>query len=74
MAEGVTSWQVVDSLKKADFLTGALETVPPEGTLAPGGYEPARGTERVALINEIISTAIGDPGRGLGEPGRGAAL
>jgi UPF0755 protein len=53
VAEGETSWQVVDSLKKADFLTGALETVPPEGTLAPGGYEPARGTERVALINEM---------------------
>jgi UPF0755 protein len=55
VAEGVTSWQIVDSLKKADFLTGALETVPPEGTLAPGGYEPARGTERVALINEMTA-------------------
>jgi UPF0755 protein len=50
VAEGVTSWQIVDSLKKADFLQGALETVPPEGSLAPGGYEVERGTERSALI------------------------
>lgn len=53
VAEGVTSWQIVDALKKADFLTGSLETVPPEGTLAPGGYEPVRGSERGALIAEM---------------------
>jgi UPF0755 protein len=60
VAEGVTSWQIVESLKLADFLSGALETVPPEGTLAPGGYEPARGTERGALIAEMTErqTAI----------------
>ena len=53
VAEGVTSWQVVDALKKADFLQGSLETVPPEGTLAPGGYEVERGTERGALIAQM---------------------
>ena len=53
VAEGVTSWQIVDALKKADFLQGALETVPPEGSLAPGGYEVERGTERGALIAEM---------------------
>lgn len=53
VAEGVTSWQIVNALKQADFLTGSLETVPPEGSLAPGGYEPARGTERGALIAEM---------------------
>jgi UPF0755 protein len=50
VAEGATSWQVVDGLKKADFLAGPLETVPPEGSLAPGGYEVERGSERGALI------------------------
>ena len=55
VAEGVTSWQIVDALKKADFLSGALETVPPEGTLAPGGYEAVRGTERSALIAEMTA-------------------
>jgi UPF0755 protein len=53
VAEGVTSWQVVDALKKADFLQGPLETVPPEGSLAPGSYEVERGTERGALITEM---------------------
>jgi UPF0755 protein len=53
VAEGVTSWQIVDALKKADFLQGPLETVPPEGSLAPGGYEVERGTERGALVAEM---------------------
>ena len=53
VAEGVTSWQVVDALKKADFLQGPLETVPPEGSLAPGSYEIDRGRERGALIAEM---------------------
>lgn len=53
VAEGVTSWQIVDALKKADFLQGALETVPPEGSLAPGGYEVERGTERSTIIAEM---------------------
>ena len=53
VAEGVTSWQIVDALKKADFLQGPLETVPPEGSLAPGGYEVERGTERGTLIAEM---------------------
>ena len=53
VAEGVTSWQIVDALKKADFLQGALETVPPEGSLAPGSYEVERGTKRGALIAEM---------------------
>lgn len=53
VAEGVTSWQIVDALKKADFLQGSLETVPPEGSLAPGGYEVERGSERGAIIAEM---------------------
>ena len=55
VAEGVTSWQIADALKKADFLQGPLETVPPEGSLAPGGYEVQRGTERGALIAEMTA-------------------
>jgi UPF0755 protein len=53
VAEGVTSWQIVDALKKADFLTGSLETVPPEGTLAPDSYEVERGAERASLLTEM---------------------
>ncbi|NUB42961.1 endolytic transglycosylase MltG [Fertoebacter nigrum] len=50
LAEGVTSWQVVESLKRADFLTGEVAAVPPEGSLAPDSYEVARGDDRAALL------------------------
>ncbi|MEZ5754398.1 MAG: endolytic transglycosylase MltG [Paracoccaceae bacterium] len=50
LAEGVTSWQVVDALKRAEFLTGEIAEVPPEGTLAPDSYEVARGADRAGLL------------------------
>ncbi|MCU0816640.1 MAG: endolytic transglycosylase MltG [Cypionkella sp.] len=50
LAEGVTSWQVVEALKRADFLSGELAEVPPEGSLAPDSYEVDRGSDRAALI------------------------
>lgn len=50
LAEGVTSWQVVEALKRADFLQGSVETIPPEGSLAPDSYDVARSSERSALI------------------------
>ncbi len=53
LAEGVTSWQVVDELKRADFLAGNLETVPPEGSLAPDSYEVEKGEDRAALLAEM---------------------
>ena len=50
LAEGVTSWQVVESLKRADFLEGTVAAVPPEGSLAPDGYEVDKGGDRAALL------------------------
>lgn len=50
LAEGVTSWQVVESLKRADFLDGAIEEVPPEGSLAPEGYDVEKGGSRAELL------------------------
>ena len=55
LAEGVTSWQVVDALKRAEFLTGEIAEVPPEGTLAPDSYEVARGADRAALLAEMAA-------------------
>ena len=55
LAEGVTSWQVVDSLKRADFLTGDVAAVPAEGSLSPDSYEVTRGTERAAVIAEMAA-------------------
>jgi UPF0755 protein len=53
LAEGVTSWQVVESLKRADFLEGQIEAVPPEGSLSPDSYEVEKGSDRAVLIAEM---------------------
>ncbi|HBS50904.1 MAG TPA: endolytic transglycosylase MltG [Rhodobacteraceae bacterium] len=53
MAEGVTSWQVVEALKAMDVLEGDVEEVPDEGTLAPDSYEVEPGMERAALLDEM---------------------
>ena len=50
MAEGVTSWQVVDALSRVDILTGEVADIPAEGSLAPDSYEVVPGQERAALI------------------------
>jgi UPF0755 protein len=53
LAEGVTSWQVVDALKRADFLDGKIEKVPAEGTLSPDSYEIEKGSARADLIADM---------------------
>lgn len=55
LAEGVTSWQVVESLKRAEFLEGEIAEVPPEGTLAPDSYEVTRGGDRAELVAEMTA-------------------
>ncbi|SEN03397.1 UPF0755 protein [Pseudorhodobacter antarcticus] len=53
LAEGVTSWQVVDVLRRADFMDGEIAAVPAEGSLAPDSYEVTRGGDRAALIGAM---------------------
>ncbi|SDF86623.1 endolytic transglycosylase MltG [Sulfitobacter delicatus] len=50
LAEGVTSWQVVEALKQVDQLTGSVDEIPAEGSLAPDSYEVRPGDDRDALI------------------------
>ena len=50
MAEGVTSWQVVEALKAADFMKGEVSAVPEEGRLAPDSYEVSTGDTRENLL------------------------
>ncbi len=52
LAEGVTSWQVVEELGQIDVLKGEVE-VPPEGSLAPDSYEIGPGDTRAALIERM---------------------
>ncbi|CAM3204493.1 endolytic transglycosylase MltG [Paracoccus nototheniae] len=53
MAEGVTSWQVVQALNAASFMTGEVAETPAEGSLAPDTYLLAKGGDRNALLAEM---------------------
>lgn len=50
MAEGVTSWQVVEGLKSVDVLSGEVADLPAEGSLAPNSYEVRNGDSRLAVL------------------------
>ena len=51
VAEGVTSWRVVEALKASDLLAGEVGEVPEEGSLAPDGYEIVPGADRRAILD-----------------------
>ncbi|MGR3630568.1 MAG: endolytic transglycosylase MltG [Limimaricola soesokkakensis] len=53
MAEGVTSWQVVQALNALDTLEGDVEEIPGEGSLAPDSYEIAPGTQVEAVLDRM---------------------
>ena len=72
LAEGVTSWQVVDGLNRAPFLTGDAGPVPDEGLLAPRDYEIRAGASRADLIarmrseqERVLAAAWADRSEGL---------
>ncbi|MGB3555862.1 MAG: endolytic transglycosylase MltG [Jannaschia sp.] len=52
VAPGLTSWDIVEGLKGADFLEGEVP-VPPEGTLSPDTYAVERGSARADLIQRM---------------------
>jgi len=54
IAEGTTSWQVVEALKTIDFLTGDIAQVPAEGLLAPDSYEIKAGDLRQDLLERML--------------------
>ncbi|MEX0312231.1 MAG: endolytic transglycosylase MltG, partial [Tateyamaria sp.] len=53
LAEGVTSWQVVDALRSMDVLAGDVEEIPPEGALAPDSYEVRDGDNRANVLAQM---------------------
>lgn len=53
LAEGVTSWQVVEGLKQAGFLSGEVAKIPDEGSLAPDTYDVQKGADRGTLLAEM---------------------
>ncbi len=53
VAEGVTSWQIVTAMSKMDALTGEVNEIPPEGSLAPFSYEVVKGESRATVIQKM---------------------
>lgn len=58
LAEGVTSWQVINSLRNMDVLDGAIDAIPPEGALAPDSYEVRVGEDRSALVAKMLEAQV----------------
>jgi len=55
LAEGVTSWQVVQSLSKIETLAGDLVDIPEEGSIAPDSYEVRQGEGRQSVLNRMMA-------------------
>jgi UPF0755 protein len=53
VAEGLTSWRVVEALKEIGKLEGDIAAVPPEGALAPDTYDFRAGDSRQGLIDRM---------------------
>jgi len=61
MAEGVTSWRIVEALRRADFLSGEIVEVPSEGTLAALDEDVSDGAPRndfLARMKETQTTIL----------------
>ncbi len=54
VAEGVTSWQVVNAISNSDLFSGEVSETPDEGSLAPDGYDIQVGEDRQEFLNEMI--------------------
>lgn len=58
VAEGVTSWQVVEALKAIDVLAGEIAELPPEGTLAPDSYDITAGADRAVILEDMAQKQL----------------
>nr|WP_199286228.1 endolytic transglycosylase MltG [Paracoccus suum] len=59
VAEGVTSYQVVQGLRQISLLAGETGSVPPEGMLAPDTYAIEKGLERRKLLDDMEKSQAG---------------
>ena len=56
IAEGLTSWQVIQIINAADGLTGVIEKIPAEGSLLPETYSFTRDQNRAEIIRGMESS------------------
>ncbi|MEE9389333.1 MAG: endolytic transglycosylase MltG [Paracoccaceae bacterium] len=53
LAEGTTSWQIMQALQAADFIDADTNSIPAEGDLAPDSYEVSAGASLADLIADM---------------------
>lgn len=53
IAEGVTSWQVVQALNALEFMDGSVGEIPAEGSLAPNSYQVQAGDSVADLLAQM---------------------
>lgn len=51
--EGVTSWQIVETVKGLEDMAGNIADVPPEGTLLPETYHYIKNDDRAELLGKM---------------------
>ena len=53
VAEGATSWRIVQALNEISFLTGEINEIPQEGSLAPDSYEFGQKDSRSTILKQM---------------------
>jgi len=58
VAEGLTSYQIVEILRASEILTGEIAEVPPEGSLAPNTYFIQRNQSRSDVLKRMAEAQV----------------
>ena len=53
VAEGTTSWRIVQALNEIGYLTGDITEIPQEGSLAPDSYEFGQKDSRSTILKQM---------------------
>ena len=53
VAEGATSWRIVQALNEISYLTGEIKEIPREGSLAPNSYEFGQKDSRLTILKRM---------------------
>ena len=53
VAEGTTSWRIVQALNEIGYLTGNIDEIPKEGSLAPDSYEFGQKDSRATILKQM---------------------
>ena len=58
IAEGATSWQVMNALSQLDILQADIDVAPPEGSLAPRDYDVSVGDTVSSVLNRMTELQV----------------